>query len=291
MRVLSLVVCAVARAHSDFLVLSSARSGSSFFVKTLDSHREICARGELLHPEWGRCSGNCAGAVGGAVEALLAERLTAWAPPDGEPVLETWRQRVVGSYAKCGRKARGFKWFPASQGARRGDVANVAAWATASDVKFIDLRRRDVLAHVASLQRKKIDGVAPKVYAAKEGGVAFGKSDAPSAAAAAALARVAVARVNVTFARKACASLKRSRETIDVILSDVPPSRVHRVYYEDLLDERANGTWAAVLDYLGVQIAPLRTTLVRVRNASAPRFLDEDLAEATLRDAGCASHL
>ena len=104
-------------------------------------------------------------------------------------------------------------------------------------------------------------------------------------------AQLAPRDLNVTFAKKACASLKRSRETIDAILSDVPPSRVHRVYYEDLLDERANGTWAAVLDYLGVQIAPLRTTLVRVRNASAPRFLDEDLAEATLRDAGCASHL
>ena len=39
--------------RSHFLVLSYARTGSSFLVKMLNSHREICARGELMHPDWG----------------------------------------------------------------------------------------------------------------------------------------------------------------------------------------------------------------------------------------------
>ena len=292
--------------RSHFLVLSYARTGSSFLVKMLNSHREICARGELMHPDWGgaceradrdgACGDAVGAAAGGAVDAMFSGARD-WAPAAAadaaaaralEQLRATWWRRFDG-YRFCGTRkccAIGFKWFPHTQGARTAAAgAALAAWAASTDVRFVVLHRRHLLAQVASLQRKNVDHEASKIY----GGSTYGAIVGAAARAGAKPRSRARPRADVAYLGASCRGILRARAGLARVAAAVPRDRLRVVAYEDVVGDGADAVLADLVAFVGARdtAAKLTTDLVRNGNGTDGFFADDAAAAAALRAAGC----
>ena len=69
----------------------------------------------------------------------------------------------------------------------------------------------------------------------------------------------------------------------------MPAARRHRVAFEDLTGAAGKSCWKRLLAFVGARdlAASLETSLVRLGNATARRFANEEAVAAALRGAGC----
>ena len=72
-------------------------------------------------------------------------------------------------------------------------------------------------------------------------------------------------------------------------LRDVPAARKFPVAFEDLTGAAGKSHWRRLLAFVGARdlAASLETSLVRLGNATARRFANEEAVAAALRGAGC----
>ena len=75
----------------------------------------------------------------------------------------------------------------------------------------------------------------------------------------------------------------------DRLLRAVPAARKHHVAFEDLTGADGHSYWRRLLAFVGARdlAASLETSLVRLGNATARRFANEEAVAAALRGAGC----
>ena len=75
----------------------------------------------------------------------------------------------------------------------------------------------------------------------------------------------------------------------DRLLRDVPAARKFPVAFEDLTGAEGKSYWKRLLAFVGARdlAASLETSLVRLGNATARRFANEEAVAAALRGAGC----
>ena len=66
-------------------------------------------------------------------------------------------------------------------------------------------------------------------------------------------------------------------------------ARTHHVAFEDLTGSEGKSYWKRLLAFVGARdlAAPLETSLVRLGNATARRFANEEVVVEALRGAGC----
>ena len=69
----------------------------------------------------------------------------------------------------------------------------------------------------------------------------------------------------------------------------VPAARKFDIAFEDLTGAEGEGHWRRLLAFVGARdlAASLETSLVRLGNATARRFANEEAVAAALRGAGC----
>ena len=77
--------------------------------------------------------------------------------------------------------------------------------------------------------------------------------------------------------------------TYETLLRNVPAARRHPVVFEDLTGAAGKNYWKRLLAFVGARdlAASLETSLVRLGNATARRFANEEAVAAALRGAGC----
>ena len=296
--------CARERRPHKFLVLSSARSGSSYVVEMLDSHPEVCCGYELLIPQWkDPCAAvghknirTCHSAVGkaitGAIDAIH-DNSRKWSPPRPDDAIsrkalahleKAWWPRF-DQYRFCRHTrccSRGFKWFPRSQGLRTAaGVEHAARWASQSDVRFVVLKRRDTLALIASRWRKDKMHEASKAFGTSNGVALAGHSGKK--------ARGALPTASLDYVRDQCRQLQEVDKLNERLLRAVPAARKFPVAFEELTGAEGESHWRRLLAFVGARdlAASLETSLVRLGNATARRFANEEAVAAALRGAGC----
>jgi hypothetical protein len=73
------------------------------------------------------------------------------------------------------------------------------------------------------------------------------------------------------------------------LLKGVPAARKHHVAFEDLTGSDGRSFWRQLLAFVGARdlAASLETSLVRLGNATARRFANEEVVVEALRGAGC----
>jgi len=299
-----------AKPASNFLLLSSARSGSSYVVTMLHSHPEICAGYEFFNPQWKAsceilkdqpekerraCLDHVARAAPGAAEAIL-RNASGWAPPaaDGlageanQFLLEAWWPRW-DAYRFCGERrccAWGFKWFPQTQGVP--DLASAeaaAAWAAASDVKFVVLKRRDTLAVLASRWRKNVAHEASKVFLKASGnGVTLRGHSGEKAR------HEGFPTAELEYMRAQCRAVRAADAVTDRIVRDVPDDRKRFIYFEDIVDPRkTRRAFRELAAFVGAAtIHKMSTSLLKLSdNTSTRHFANEEEVVAAIREEGC----
>ena len=150
-----------------------------------------------------------------------------------------------------------------------------------SDVRFVVLKRRDTLALIASRWRKDKMHEASKAFGTTNGVALAGHSGKK--------ARGALPTADLGYVRDQCRQLQEVDKLHEKLLRDVPSMRKHRVAFEDLTGTDGKSYWKRLLAFVGARdlAASLETSLVRLGNATARRFANEEAVAAALRGAGC----
>ena len=101
--------------------------------------------------------------------------------------------------------------------------------------------------------------------------------------------RGALPTADLAYVRDQCRQLQEVDKLNEKLLQGVPSMRKHRVAFEDLTGAAGKNYWRRLLAFVGARdlAASLETSLVRLGNATARRFANEDAVAAALRGAGC----
>ena len=102
-------------------------------------------------------------------------------------------------------------------------------------------------------------------------------------------ARGALPTADLGYVRDQCRQLQEVDKLHDSLLRNVPAARKHPVAFEDLTGAAGKGHWRRLLAFVGARdlAASLETSLVRLGNATARRFANEEVVVEALRGAGC----
>ena len=101
--------------------------------------------------------------------------------------------------------------------------------------------------------------------------------------------RGALPTADLAYVRDQCRQLREVDKLNEKLLRDVPSMRKHHVAFEDLTGAEGKSHWRRLLAFVGARdlAASLETSLVRLGNATARRFANEEAVAAALRGAGC----
>ena len=101
--------------------------------------------------------------------------------------------------------------------------------------------------------------------------------------------RGALPTADLAYVRDQCRQLREVEKLNDRLLRDVPAARRHHVAFEDLTGAEGKNYWKRLLAFVGARdlAASLETSLVRLGNATARRFANEEVVVEALRGAGC----
>ena len=101
--------------------------------------------------------------------------------------------------------------------------------------------------------------------------------------------RGALPTADLAYVRDQCRQLQEVDKLNDRLLRGVPSMRKHHVAFEDLTGAEGESSWRRLLAFVGARdlAASLETSLVRLGNATARRFANEEAVAAALRGAGC----
>ena len=148
-------------------------------------------------------------------------------------------------------------------------------------MRFVVLKRRDTLALIASRWRKDKMHEASKAFGTSNGVALAGHSGKK--------ARGALPTADLGYVRDQCRQLREVDKLNDRLLRGVPAARKHHVAFEDLTGADGHSYWRRLLAFVGARdlAASLETSLVRLGNATARRFANEEAVAAALRGAGC----
>ena len=259
-------------------------------LRDLEGLKDPC--GFVGHKNIRTCHSAVGKAITGAIDAIHDDARK-WAPPhtddaSGRKALAhvekawwpRWDQYRFCRHTRC--CSRGFKWFPRSQGLRTAaSIEHAARWASQSDVRFVVLKRRDTLALIASRWRKDKMHEASKVIVGAKGVEFAGHSGKNK--------RGALPTADLGYVRDQCRQLQEVDKLHEKLLRDVPSMRKHPVAFEDLTGVSGKSHWRRLLAFVGARdlAASLETSLVRLGNATARRFANEEAVAAALRGAGC----
>ena len=238
----------------------------------------------------------CHSAVGKAITSAIDaihDNSRKWAAPSQDDAISRkalahlekawwprWDQYRFCRHTRC--CSRGFKWFPRSQGLRTASgIEHAARWASQSDVRFVVLKRRDTLALIASRWRKDKMHEASKAFGTSNGVALAGNSGKK--------ARGALPTADLAYVRDQCRQLQEVDKLNDRLLRAVPSMRKFHVAFEDLTGAAGKSHWRRLLAFVGARdlAASLERSLVRLGNATARRFANEEAVAAALRGAGC----
>ena len=102
-------------------------------------------------------------------------------------------------------------------------------------------------------------------------------------------ARGALPTADLAYVRDQCRQLQEVDKLHEKLLRMVPVERKHPVAFEDLTGAEGQSYWKRLLAFVGARdlAASLETSLVRLGNATARRFANEEAVAAALRGAGC----
>ena len=131
---------------------------------------------------------------------------------------------------------------------------------------------------IASRWRKDKMHEASKAF---EGGALAGHSGKKQ--------RGALPTADLAYVRDQCRQLQEVDKLNEKLLRDVPAARKFHVAFEDLTGAEGKSYWRRLLAFVGARdlAASLETSLVRLGNATARRFANEEAVAAALRGAGC----
>ena len=101
--------------------------------------------------------------------------------------------------------------------------------------------------------------------------------------------RGALPTADLAYVRDQCRQLQEVDKLNEKLLQGVPAARRHPVAFEDLTGAEGKNYWKRLLAFVGARdlAASLETSLVRLGNATARRFANEEAVAAALRGAGC----
>ena len=101
--------------------------------------------------------------------------------------------------------------------------------------------------------------------------------------------RGALPTADLAYVRDQCRQLREVDKLNDRLLRAVPSMRQHHVAFEELTGAEGESHWRRLLAFVGARdlAASLETSLVRLGNATARRFANEEAVAAALRGAGC----
>ena len=101
--------------------------------------------------------------------------------------------------------------------------------------------------------------------------------------------RGALPTADLAYVRDQCRQLREVDKLNDRLLRDVPAARKFPVAFEDLTGAAGKSHWRRLLAFVGARdlAASLERSLVRLGNATARRFANEEAVAAALRGAGC----
>lgn len=159
-------------------------------------------------------------------------------------------------------------------------LAHAAQRASNSDVRFIILRRRDTLSLIASRWRKDRMHEASKAFAAETGVILAGHSGKKT--------RGALPTADLAYVRDQCRQLLEVDRLHDTLLRGVPSMRRFPVAFEDLTGVDGRSHWWRLISFVGAEDSTksLEKSLVRLGNATARRFANEEQVVAARRCAG-----
>ena len=102
-------------------------------------------------------------------------------------------------------------------------------------------------------------------------------------------ARGALPTADLDYVRDQCRQLQEVDKLHETLLKGVPSMRRFPVAFEDLTGAEGESHWRRLLAFVGARdlAASLETSLVRLGNATARRFANEEAVAAALRGAGC----
>ena len=148
-------------------------------------------------------------------------------------------------------------------------------------MRFVVLKRRDTLALIASRWRKDKMHEASKAIATTKGVALAGHSGKNK--------RGALPTADLGYVRDQCRQLQEVDKLNEKLLQGVPAARKFPVAFEDLTGAEGKNYWKRLLAFVGARAlgASLETSLVRLGNATARRFANEEAVAAALRGAGC----
>ena len=122
-----------------------------------------------------------------------------------------------------------------------------------------------------------------------EGGRDLGAKGVEFAGHSGKLKRGALPTADLAYVRDQCRQLQEVDKLHETLLRNVPAARRHPVVFEDLTGAAGKNYWKRLLAFVGARdlAASLETSLVRLGNATARRFANEEAVAAALRGAGC----